>query len=425
MKPVSDEIKRLRKVLEENPRSIQFARLAEYLLRSHQLEEAISICQRGLEHHPTYANGHYILGLCYYEMGDAEEAEAEFNRALLYDPEHLNARHYQARLMKDKEWYNAYILRLKQLLAIDPFDREAREQLEAYEKETVAEPIASESGIFVPEDEEAEVEREEFEKVERAFSEAETAVSEQQEERDETITIDEEEYTEEPKAAEAETVAEPEMTPQEEPERKDYEYILDDIFRDEIGESNVDLIEEEAPASSEGDQPMTERIREAAETLEEEELGLEKEPEMPETEGASAEEAAHAVFEPPSAEPEEEQEAVEEKEPVPPVEESAETEAEEVGMEPPAAGVEEPERSEEKAAAEAPTVSAGTPSEEDTPKKEPIVTSTLGEIYAAQGHYAKAINVYEILLKKDPNNEMYRRKIEELRKKLEEQEDQD
>ena len=53
-------------------------------------------------------------------------------------------------------------------------------------------------------------------------------------------------------------------------------------------------------------------------------------------------------------------------------------------------------------------------------KKEKIVTPTLGEIYAAQHQYAKAIGVYEILRKKEPDNELYKQKIEYLQKKLEE-----
>jgi len=59
-------------------------------------------------------------------------------------------------------------------------------------------------------------------------------------------------------------------------------------------------------------------------------------------------------------------------------------------------------------------------SEDPQRKKEKIVTSTLGEIYAAQHQYAKAIGVYEILRRKDPDNEFYKQKIEYLQKKLEE-----
>jgi hypothetical protein len=51
-----------------------------------------------------------------------------------------------------------------------------------------------------------------------------------------------------------------------------------------------------------------------------------------------------------------------------------------------------------------------------------IYTPTLGEIYAAQGQYAKAIIVYETLIKNNPENVGYRQKLEFLKKKLAEQE---
>jgi tetratricopeptide (TPR) repeat protein len=60
------------------------------------------------------------------------------------------------------------------------------------------------------------------------------------------------------------------------------------------------------------------------------------------------------------------------------------------------------------------------PAGADKPK-EKFVTPTLGEIYAAQGQYAKAINVFEMLLKKNPENEWYRTKLAYLRKRLEEE----
>ena len=46
--------------------------------------------------------------------------------------------------------------------------------------------------------------------------------------------------------------------------------------------------------------------------------------------------------------------------------------------------------------------------------------ATLGEIYAAQGQYSKAINVFEVLLKNDPANKTYRDKLDYLSKRLEE-----
>jgi tetratricopeptide (TPR) repeat protein len=53
--------------------------------------------------------------------------------------------------------------------------------------------------------------------------------------------------------------------------------------------------------------------------------------------------------------------------------------------------------------------------------KEKFVTPTLGEIYAAQGQYAKAISVFEVLQKRHPDNEWYASKLEYLRKRLTEE----
>jgi len=70
-------------------------------------------------------------------------------------------------------------------------------------------------------------------------------------------------------------------------------------------------------------------------------------------------------------------------------------------------------------------ISQTEPGEEATEKKkEKIVTPTLGEIYAAQHQYSKAINVYELLMKKEPDNETYKQKIEYLYKKKEESENE-
>ncbi|MCH6560773.1 hypothetical protein IH799_10530, partial [candidate division KSB1 bacterium] len=52
-----------------------------------------------------------------------------------------------------------------------------------------------------------------------------------------------------------------------------------------------------------------------------------------------------------------------------------------------------------------------------------IVTPTLGEIYSAQGQYTKAIDVFETLLKKHPENEFYLKKIDHLKQKLAEVKD--
>lgn len=54
-------------------------------------------------------------------------------------------------------------------------------------------------------------------------------------------------------------------------------------------------------------------------------------------------------------------------------------------------------------------------------KEGKLASPTLGEIYAAQGQYSKAIRVYETLIEKQPDDEeRYRQKIDELKKKMKE-----
>jgi tetratricopeptide (TPR) repeat protein len=59
------------------------------------------------------------------------------------------------------------------------------------------------------------------------------------------------------------------------------------------------------------------------------------------------------------------------------------------------------------------------------PSKDKFVTPTLGEIYAAQGQYEKAIDVFELLSNKHPDNEWYHTKLDFLRKKLKEEKGRD
>jgi len=59
--------------------------------------------------------------------------------------------------------------------------------------------------------------------------------------------------------------------------------------------------------------------------------------------------------------------------------------------------------------------------DDDAKSKGKFFTPTLGEIYAAQGQYAKAIAVFETLMKNNPENEWYEQKLQYLRNKLAEQ----
>ena len=72
---------------------ILFASTASQLLAEKKVDEALSLCETGVREFPFYAPGHYILGLCYDELGKVEDAKNEFERVLVYDPSHNTAMH--------------------------------------------------------------------------------------------------------------------------------------------------------------------------------------------------------------------------------------------------------------------------------------------------------------------------------------------
>jgi tetratricopeptide (TPR) repeat protein len=76
---------RLHKKLQSDEKSRVFARLADELRHSGHVEEAIELCRKGLQFHPDYASGHVVLGKCYQDRGDLEEARGAFREALTLD----------------------------------------------------------------------------------------------------------------------------------------------------------------------------------------------------------------------------------------------------------------------------------------------------------------------------------------------------
>ena len=72
----------LRKKLEKNPKSILFARLADFYLKQKRIKEALELCTRGIENNPDYITGDYILAKIYLTMGDHEKAETQFKKVI-------------------------------------------------------------------------------------------------------------------------------------------------------------------------------------------------------------------------------------------------------------------------------------------------------------------------------------------------------
>jgi len=81
----------LKSFIQQNPDSLAFAHLGARLIDEGEYQGAIEICQKGLEKHPDYSFGHFILGTAHYHVKNYTDAKKELEKALAYDPNNPRA----------------------------------------------------------------------------------------------------------------------------------------------------------------------------------------------------------------------------------------------------------------------------------------------------------------------------------------------
>lgn len=479
MRLMNDNIEFLKLKLQSNPNSFLFARLSDELLKTGDINGAIQICENGLKRHPYYVTGHFVMGKCYFKKKLYDQAEKEFKRVLFFDPKFLAAHKYYAELMKQIGWESAAESCYVRILQIDPHDLEIRDKLDALtsakHREHAEEPPIFD---FMPEKEEIAPE-----KVAQDFIETEPEVKSKTSMMDidtqQTLpplpSVKQEAAAKPQPMAKPQPVVKPEPAAplksdifeaviEEEPlkaeDEEKFSYILDEIFREDDAVEDAKL-----PAAERTDDfdffgnfdedtstpPSNIATHESeAETKEiefEKNSGIEPEPlaaEEPQTTALDFDDLADMFADAP--EPVETPLNFERKSsnltPPPQMEEldsiedlarniksnaSAEKNRQQANFRPEPVinanrgSIPHPPQPKEQHSVDA---EEATTEFTEKKRKEKIVTPTLGEIYAAQGQYAKAIGVFEILRKKEPNNPAYIDKIRYLKKKLEDSQKQ-
>lgn len=417
--------------LSENPASILFARLADAYLQLEKIDEAIKICEDGIKRYPFYATGHYVLGKSYLAKKLYEQAEKEFKRVLLFDPKFLSAHKNYGDLMKEIGWENTCETSYRKILQIDPLDESAREKVREFDlknTEAVQKDKERTSEIELGDHPEQTAQTANDlelpdEKVDKIDSMPVSAVEddllfEQEEEKhdqenDPSIGQEQESLT-------VDTPEPEEIVPELDKEKEEeFSYLLDDIFKDDVIEEPVNnsnvLVDEKVNGS---DITTIDDVEDSSNVV---------------TESSIEADLQHAVT----------QQKLKQ-EPIQPVDdEIQEPSLDDVSL--PSLGGEAEagvntqenfESGQEMTDYPDPFGDLKPPSIESELKKskkntlrkkknnsEKIVTPTLGEIYTAQGQYGKAIDVFETLLKKYPDNEFYLKKIENLKQKLVESKD--
>lgn len=127
--PPNSEIEKLERRWKENPKGTVFAPYAEVLRKHGDYPLAKDVLRQGLELHPDHIPGNIVLGRCCLDLGEEGPAEAAFTHVLDLDAENVIAlkalaeiTERQGRLMEAVNW-------LSRLIAVDPSNDEAREQL--------------------------------------------------------------------------------------------------------------------------------------------------------------------------------------------------------------------------------------------------------------------------------------------------------
>lgn len=120
--------------------SILFAHRASEQLTNQAADEALHLCEEGIKRFPFYAEGHYVLARCYQELDRLDEAQAEFERTLVFNPGHLKALKALAYLKYKKKLGQQGRSILEMMVLYDPLNMELVKFLNGPESDIVIEP---------------------------------------------------------------------------------------------------------------------------------------------------------------------------------------------------------------------------------------------------------------------------------------------
>ncbi len=424
-----ESLETLQVSLQQNPDSLTFARVADALMKNSRLDEAIRICEEGIRRHPYYVTGHMVLGKCYTQKKFYDQAEKEFKRVLHYDPKYVAAHRYYGDLMREIGWDNTCEMSYRKILHIDPLDQKVRSIVEEFTRKAEtgkpAEPLAQPAGAAPsPKVSKASAPREASAtaaaKSSRLAPSAPAPIVRMPEPEplngDFEIPLVKRPVPEAPVAAEFKP---PALTRNEEAR---FSSILDDIFQDEMmdeASSSVVAFQRGKSETAPPVQPQREEVaheddadwkRIARQEKLKAETKITPTP-APKGESTKADFGASLPSAPAKRRPVELDLDLDE---LAAAEQSVWAPA---PMGRPPTEILSPLPEKLSSSGKNADAHAGL---RDSNARDKIVTPTLGEIYAAQGQYAKAIGVFELLSKKDPANRNYREKIDYLKKRLQE-----
>jgi tetratricopeptide (TPR) repeat protein len=123
------EIEKLERRYAENPQGLTFAPLAEVHRKNGDVARALELLRPGLTLHPDYIPASIVLGRCHLDLGDLPAAEAAFLHVLALDSENVIALKSLADITERLFRFDEAERWLRTLLAVDRSNDDARDQL--------------------------------------------------------------------------------------------------------------------------------------------------------------------------------------------------------------------------------------------------------------------------------------------------------
>jgi pentatricopeptide repeat protein len=388
----TSEIEKLERRYAENPHGLTFAPLAEVHRKIGDVPRALELLTAGLELHPNYIPASIVLGRCHQDQGDLAAAEAAFAHVLRLDDENVIALKSLADINERQERYAEAETWLRRLVAIDRSNEEAREQLERVEAARQSGAAKKSAGTVQPEPT-------------PAAEEAPAAVLEMIELSREPAAVREEPAAAEPTPSPVEIAArkdevEPEILaakpapdPEPEPRRSEIEIIYEPPQPTQVvSEREAAAPSESPPSSAEPDEsgPAGEVVQPLPGLI-----SAEFQPPLEATGGLGVETSEDLVLEV----------SGNSEFSVPDASEDLKSVAARLASPRPPAPVEQSEPA-------APVADERLSQLEPAP--EFVLTETMAEVLAKQGHSEEALRVYRELLRRTGHSPMLEARIREL-----------
>ena len=133
VEPLEREIEGLRALFrsDRDPEGRAFVPLADAYRRNHDLQSALDLLHEGLEHHPMLASAYVVAAWTHRDRGDPATARAAFRRVLELDEENVEALRGLATLLLESGRVDEARPYLEKVRSLNPDDPDVRGQLES------------------------------------------------------------------------------------------------------------------------------------------------------------------------------------------------------------------------------------------------------------------------------------------------------